>query len=158
MLELASLPRAAACCIALLLAGCGDSPPPAGPQPTPRADDPELVHTWQMPAGKSVLWSGDLGSKPPALADALMEAAAAPSLAMRSADACAKQGVLTGITSVALRITIAEGGAVTAVEGDPEGPAASCLAEAAKAELAELERLPAGAALLLLQLDTATLR
>lgn len=161
VLDLASISRVgsriATCWFALALSGCGD-PPPAAPQPTPRPEDPELTHSWQMPMEKSALWSGDLGSKPPALADALMEKSAAPSLALRSADACKAKGVLGSTPSVALRMTIAEGGAVTTVEGDPPGPAATCLAEAVKAELAALDPLPAGVALLLLRLDTAAPR
>lgn len=149
--------RLAACWLALALVGCGD-PPPAELQPTPRPDDPELTHSWQIPMEKTALWGGDLGSKPPALADALMEKSAAPSLALRSADACGTKGVLGSTPSVALRLTIAEGGAVTAVEGDPAGPAATCLAEAVKAELATLDPLPAGAALLLLRFRAANPR
>ena len=104
---------------------------------------------------KTPLWSADLGSKPPALADALMEKSAGPGVAQRSADACATKGVLGSTSTVALRLTIAEGGAVTAIEGDPPGPAATCLAAAAKAELATLDPLPAGAALLLLHFRAA---
>jgi hypothetical protein len=136
------------------LGGCGEPSQPVA-FATPRPEDPELAHSWQIPMEKTPLAGGDLGSTPPALADALMEKSAAPGLAMRSADACATKGVLGSTPSVALRLTIAEGGAVTAVEGDPAGPAATCLADAAKAELAKLDPLPAGAALLLLRFRAA---
>jgi hypothetical protein len=138
--------------LAAVVSGCfGGEPPSSGQQATPRPEDPELVHSWQMPAEASVLWSGDLGSKPPALADALMASSAAPSFTHRSATACAQQGLLTGTASMALRLTIAEGGAVTSLEGDPAGPAATCLVDAIRAELAKLPPLPAGAALMLLR-------
>jgi hypothetical protein len=147
--------RVATCSLVLLLAACGDPPPPAGPQATPRPDDPELVHSWQMPPDKSVLWSADLGSKPPALADALMAGGKAPGLAHRSATACAQQSSLDTTATVALRLTIAEGGAVSALEGDPAGPASDCLVGAVRSELAKLEPLPAGVALMLLRFHAA---
>lgn len=157
MLDLASLSRIATCWLALVLTGCSD-PPPSAPQPTPRPDDPELSHSWQMSADKSVLANADLGSKPPALADALMAGGKAPGITHRSATACAQQGSLAGTTSVALRLTIAEGGTVTSLEGDPAGTAATCIAEAVRAELATLDALPAGAALMVLQFHAATPR
>jgi hypothetical protein len=147
--------RVATCSLVLLLAACGDPPPPAGPQATPRPDDPELVHSWQMPPDKSVLWSGDLGSKPAALADALMASGKAPGLTHRSATACAKESSLDTTATVALRLTIAEGGAVTSLEGDPAGPASDCLVTAVRSELATLDPLPAGVALLVLRFHSA---
>ena len=157
MLVLAFPSRVATCCLALVLAGCGDPPPPPGAQPTPRADDPELTHSWQMPADKSVLWGADLGSKPAALAEALM-AGGTPGIAHRSATACAQQGSLGTTPSVALRLTVAEGGAVTAVEGDPAGPAATCMADAFRTELGKVAALPAGAALIVLRFHPAAAR
>jgi hypothetical protein len=139
---------------ALALVGCGEPSPPVA-FASPRADDPPLVHSWQLPAGQSVLHGGDLGSEPPALADALMADSAAPSIAHRSARACARQGALASTASVALRLTIAEGGALAALEADPPGPAADCLAAAVRAELATLDPLPAGAALMVLRFDAA---
>lgn len=150
------LSRVATCWLALALLGCGEPPPP--PAPTPRGDDPELTHSWQMPASESGLWGGDLGSKPSALADQLMQSSAGPSIAMRSTNTCAQQGSLGATPSVAVRFTVAEGGAVTTVEGDPAGPAGTCLAESVKAELSKLDPLPAGAALLLLRFHAATPR
>lgn len=147
--------RVATCSLVLLFAACGDPPPPPGPQATPRTDDPELVHTWQMPADKSVLWSADLGSKPPALADALMAGGKAPGIAHRSATKCAQESSLDTSATVALRLTIA-GGAVTALEGDPAGPASDCLVAAVRAELATLDPLPAGVALMLLRFHPKT--
>jgi hypothetical protein len=151
---LASPSRVATCSLVLLLAACGD-PPPAGPQAAPRPDDPELVHSWQMPPDKSVLWSGDLGSKPAALADALMADGKAPGLSHRSATACAKESSLDTTATVALRLTIAEGGAVTSLEGDPAGPASDCLVGAVRSELAKLDPLPAGVALMVLRFHAA---
>ena len=155
MPDLAPCFRVATCSLLLLLAACGDPPPPAGPQATPRPDDPELVHSWQMPPDKSVLWSADLGSKPTALADALMAGGKAPGIAHRSATQCAKQSSLDTSATVALRLTVA-GGAVTALEGDPAGPASDCLVAAVKAELATLDPLPAGVALMLLRFHPRT--
>jgi hypothetical protein len=157
VLDLAALSRIATCWLALVLVGCSEPPPPAEPGPTPRTDDPELTHSWQMSADKSVLWSADLGSKPPELADALMTGGA-PGIAHRSATACAQQGSLTGTPSVAVRLTIAEGGKVTAVEGDPAGTAATCIADAVRAELAKLDAVPAGAALMVMRFHAATPR
>lgn len=148
----------ASCGLALALAGCGEPPPAPGQQATPRKDDPELSHTWQMPADKSVLMAGDLGSKPPALADALMAKGGAPGISHRSATACAQQGSLAGTSSVALRLTIAEGGGVASLEGDPAGTAATCLVDAVRAELGALDPLPAGAALLVLRFHPAAPR
>ncbi|MCA9654427.1 MAG: hypothetical protein KC501_31200 [Myxococcales bacterium] len=140
--------------LAVLLSGClgADQPPPApGQRAKGRKGDPELVHHWQMPADKSPLQSADLGSEPPALADALMQGGAAPSITHRIALACATQSALAGTESVALRLGVAEGGTLESLEGDPAGKAASCLADALRAELAESSDLPAGAALLVLQ-------
>ncbi len=149
---------AAWCGLALVLAGCGEPPPPPGQRATPRKDDPELTHSWQMAADKSALAAADLGSKPPALADALMAKGAAPGISHRVATLCAQAGSLAGTSSVALRLTVAEGGAVTALEGDPAGPAATCLADAVRAELAATDPLPAGAALLVLRFHAAAPR
>jgi hypothetical protein len=148
----------AACGLLLLVAGCGEPPPPPGAQALPRKEDPELLHTWQMPADASVLMAADLGSKPPELAEALMSRGAAPGISHRSATACAEQGALAGTSSVALRLAIAEGGAVASIEGDPAGPAATCLVEAVRAELAKLDPLPAGAALMVLRFHAAAPR
>lgn len=155
MRTLASPARFASCWLVLVLAGCGEPPPPPGPRATPRKDDPELMHSWQLAADKSVLAAADLGSKPPALADALMAKGAAPGLTHRAATSCAQQGALADASSVALRLTIAEGGTVASLEGDPAGTAATCLVDAVKAELAKLDPLPAGAALMVLRFHAA---
>jgi hypothetical protein len=145
--------------LAAAVLGClgdGEAPPRPGERAKPRKDDPELLHSWQMPADKSVLEGADLGSKPTALADALMAEGAAPGITHRIATTCAEQGVLAGTASVALRLVIAEGGAVTSLEGDPAGGAATCIADAFRAELAKRESLPAGTALMVLRFHAAT--
>jgi hypothetical protein len=152
----APLSRVALCWLAAALVGCSGEAPPLGEQATPRKDDPELTHSWQLPADQSVLSSADLGSKPPGLADALMAGSAAPGIAHRIATACAQQGALAGTTSVALRLSIADGGAVGTLEGDPAGAGATCIADAFRAELAKLDPLPAGAALMVLRFHAAT--
>lgn len=131
--------------------GDGEAPIKPGERAQPRKDDPELTHSWQLPAEHSVLEGADLGSTPPALADALMANGAAPGITHRIAGACAQRSALADTATVALRLTIAEGGSVSALEGDPPGAASSCLADAFRAELATLDPLPAGAALLVLR-------
>jgi hypothetical protein len=156
----APLSRVALGWLAAALVGCSGSEATTGEQATPRKDDPELTHSWQLTADQSVLSSADLGSKPPALADALMAGSAAPGIAHRIATACAQQGALAGTASVALRLSIVEGGTkgatVGSLEGDPAGGAATCIADAFRAELAELDPLPAGAALMVLRFHAAT--
>jgi hypothetical protein len=139
-----------------LLVGCVGEAPPAAGRATPREGDPELLHSWQLSADRSVLWSADLGSRPPALADALMAGSLAPSITHRIATACARQGALADTASVALRFTLAEGGGLASVEGDPAGEAATCIDDAFRAELAKLDPLPAGAALMVLRFHAAT--
>lgn len=149
-----SRPAALSLLLATALSGCfgADQPPPApGKRAKGRKGDPELVHNWQMPADKSPLQSADLGSEPPALADALMAGAGAPGISHRITLACASKGALKGTASVALRLTLAESGAIDSLEGDPTGDAATCLADALRSELEALEGLPAGAALLVLR-------
>ncbi len=136
------------------MSGCfgdGEAPPRAGERAQPRKDDPPLTHSWQLPATTSVLEGGDLGSLPPALADALMANGAAPGISHRIATACAQAGALVDTATLALRVTIDAGGNVTALEGDPAGGPATCLADAFRAELAKLDSLPAGGALLVLR-------
>jgi hypothetical protein len=150
--------RITSCWLALALVGCGEPPPSPAQRATPRKDDPELVHSWQMPADKSVLAAADLGSKPPALADALMAGGVAPGITHRVATACAERSALAGTASVALRLAIAEDGRVASLDGDPAGTAADCLVDAVRAELGKLDPLPAGAALMVLRFHAATPR
>src|SRR5690606_14269480 len=150
----APLRRAALCLLAASVLGCsggGEAPPRPGARAQGRTGDPPLTQSWQMPADKSVLQSADLGSEPPALAEALMAKGTAPGITHRIATACATQGALQGTATVALRFAIAEGGAVGSLEGDPAGEAATCIGDAFRAELTELDPLPAGAALLVLR-------
>lgn len=136
---------------------CSGDDPAAASRPGKRAQgrkgDPELVHHWEMPADKAVLQSADLGSDPPALADALMANSVAPSLSHRMTNACAEKGSLAGTATVALRWKVDDAGAIKDVEGDPAGAAADCFAEQLPAMMAkaELTGLPAGAALLVLR-------
>ncbi|MEX1364917.1 MAG: hypothetical protein AB1Z98_17445, partial [Nannocystaceae bacterium] len=115
-----------------------------------------------LPVDKSPLERGDLGTDPPALADALMANSRAPGISHRITLACAGKGALAGTASVALRWTVPESGSgagsIEGLEGDPPGEAARCLAGQLRTELADLEGLPAGAALLLLTFHTATPR
>lgn len=148
--------------LTMMLSGCfgADQPPPRpDAHAQGREGDPELVHQWTMPADKSPLDSGDLGTDPPALADALMASSRAPGISHRITLACAGKGALAGTSSVALRWTVAESKegaeAIEGLEGDPPGAAAKCLTEQLRTELAGLEGLPAGAALLLLTFHTA---
>ncbi|MCX4246141.1 hypothetical protein [Paraliomyxa miuraensis] len=139
--------------LVLASTGCFDGDASSGPpqRAMPRKADPELTHSWQVPPDKSVLGGADLGSDPPALADALMSSGAAPSITHRISLACAEKGALAHTATVALRLSIAEGGTVTSLEGDPAGAAATCIADAFREELAKLYPLPAGAALLVLR-------
>ncbi|MEM7154760.1 MAG: hypothetical protein AAF799_18060 [Myxococcota bacterium] len=134
--------------------GCGGSDQPA-PRPGKRAKgregDPALVHNWKMPADKSVLESADLGSDPPALADAFMTGSGAPGISHRIANTCATEGVLAGVATIALRFSATEAGAIEKVEGDPAGKAADCLVKAFQAEVEGANGLPAGAALMVLR-------
>lgn len=131
--------------------GGSEAPPRPGERAKGRPGDPPLSHTWQMPADKSVLQSADLGSLPPALAEALMADGAAPGISHRISTRCAGEGALEGVATVALRVSIDEAGAVTSLEGDPAGKAATCIGDAFREELAERRGLPAGAALLVLR-------
>lgn len=144
--------------LAAAMVGCfgGEAPPEPGARALPRKDDPELTHSWQLPANQSVLSNADLGSKPPALADALMAGSAAPGITHRIATGCAQQGALAGTATVALRFSVAEGGTLGSLEGDPAGKAATCIGDAFRAELAKLDPLPAGAALMVLRFHAAT--
>lgn len=139
--------------------GClSNEAPSGGPgqRAKPRKDDPEITHSWNVPPDKSVLVGADLGSNPPELADALMVGGAGPSISHRVATACAEKNALAGTATVALRLSIAEGGAVTSLEGDPAGAAATCIGDAFREELATLDPLPAGAALLMLRFQPRT--
>lgn len=147
--------------LTILLSGCSgpEQPPPApGKRAKGRKGDPELSHHWQMPADKSPLQSADLGSDPPALADALMAGGAAPSFSHRITLACAGKNALAGTATVAFRFATGADGAITSLEGDPSGDAATCLGDALKAELEAFDALPAGAALLVLRFHPPTSR
>lgn len=133
--------------------GCGGSDQPApraGKRAKGREGDPALVHNWKMPADKSVLESADLGSEPPALADAFMTNGA-PGISHRMANTCATEGVLAGVATLALRFSVTEAGAIEKVEADPPGKAADCLVKAFNAEVEGASGLPAGAALMVLR-------
>lgn len=133
--------------------GCsgGEAPSRPGVRAQGRPSDPPLTVSWRLPADESALENADLGSEPPALAQALMAGSAAPSLTHRIVTACADRGALDGTATVAVRLTIAASGAVASIEGDPPGRAASCVVEGLHEPLAELAPLPAGAALLVLR-------
>jgi hypothetical protein len=138
------------CSVALAcVLGC---PAPSIADPMPRESDPELLHTWTMPASSGALASGDLGSAPPEIANALMEGGTMPSIAHRIAQHCASIGALEGNAVVVLRFDVTASGELAKVEPDPSNAAGACLADALKAEATSLERVPAGAALLKIRL------
>lgn len=144
---------------ALVLAGavsCGDrtEPPEPGSFATAREDDPPLIESWRMPAGSGALRSGDLGSKPTALAQALMTDHAAAGISYRIATHCRDQGALANVESLALRFSVGQDGTLVSMQGDPTGPAATCTTDALRAELSGLTGLPAGAALMVLRFST----
>lgn len=133
-------------------AGCsgGDAGGKAGGPgkgPSPRRDDPKLTHSWQMPKEASAVMSGDLGTMPESVAAVLMEAGM-PTVTHKSANDCRDKGSLKGADSIALRFEVGEDGKIAKVTGDPSGAAATCLAESFSKHASELDRLPAGDALL----------
>lgn len=147
--------RIGALALALLggVGGCGDrvEVPAPGPFATARADDPALTESWRLPEGQSALRSGDLGSTPPALSEALMIDHAAAGISHRIAQRCADQGALANVQSLALRFSVGDDGSLASIEGDPGGAAARCTADALRAELSARPPLPAGAALMVLR-------
>lgn len=117
-----------------------------------RAEDPALTHTWNLPAGSSRVVQGDLGSKPPELADALMNNGAMPSFAHQAASSCDAKGALKTAGDVALRFEITNG-TLSAVHGDPPGPAADCFAAMLGEQASLFESVPEGRGLVRFQLS-----
>lgn len=130
--------------------GTDQAPPHPDKRAKGRKGDPALVHQWKMSAEMSVLESADLGSEPPALADALMTLGAAPRVSHQIATECAGKGTLANTATVALRWRVAEGGEIESLEGDPVGEASRCIVDAFGAELSKLDALPSGNALMVL--------
>ncbi len=147
-------------CLSFASSGCGggEAAPRPGARAKGREGDPELSHHWQMPADRSVLESGDLGSTPPTLADAMMADGGGPGIGHRVAKACAEKGSLAGTATVALRFTIGDDGKLGSLEPDPAGAGATCIADAFRAEMDKAGILPAGAALMLLRFHAAAPR
>jgi hypothetical protein len=143
--------------LTVLAHACGGEPKKTDAEgPQPRDGDPALEHTWTMPAESSALSSGDLGSTPPQLAVALMDAGRMPSIAHQITQACVAADALGGVDEVALRFSIAEGAKVAGVQPDPSDRAGTCLAEGLRQKLDEMAgELPAGAALLRIRLHRA---
>lgn len=122
------------------------------PGPSPRPSDPPLSHSWTMPASASAVAQADLGTHPEALAEEMMREGTIAGVIHRVAAKCAAEGRLPRPGMVALRFALADGGSLREVEGDPPAPAGACLAENLRAEAAALKSLPAGAALVRIQL------
>lgn len=140
--------------LALLMSGClGDEPAPAAKdQARPRAEDPPLSHTWNIPAGTSRVTRGDVGSKPPELAEALMKEGTMPSLIHRTTQSCADADTLGSAKEIALRFSVA-GGELVTVQGDPKGPATQCFESAFQSERSVFATMPDGFALVRLDLS-----
>jgi len=152
---LCSSPWSSSLAIVLMVAlggclGSDQAPPRPDKRAKGRKGDPVLLHQWKMAANMSVLESADLGSEPPALADALMTVGAAPKVSHQIVTECASKGALANTATVALRWKVAEGGEIESLEGDPPGEASSCVVEAFGAELSRLDALPPGSALMVL--------
>ncbi len=134
--------------LVLALLGCPgeDSTAPVQARARARAADPPLVHTWNLPPGSSRILKGDLGSKPPELGDALMQSGAMPTFVHKAAQACDAEGTMPSAGDVALRFVV-KAGALDTVQGDPEGPAATCFESQLRASTDMLEGMPDGNAL-----------
>lgn len=126
------------------------------PGPQPRKDDPRLSHTWTMPEEAGPIAKVDLGTRPESLADALMAGGKIAGVTHRIGTRCASQGVLPRPGIVVLRLSLGEGGELQNVEGDPPGPAGTCLSKALRSEAEALSSLPAGVALLRLELHPSS--
>ena len=133
----------------LMLAACSGEAPQSskGTQAKPRKDDPKLTRSWKMGAEHSPMSNGDLGANPDELAQALFDQGT-PNLSHQAAKTCKAADKLEGAASVALRFRVGDSGKVGEVSGDPSGDAAMCMAEAFAKEAANLDKLPAGDALL----------
>jgi len=134
--------------LGLALLGCPgeDSTAPVQARARARAEDPPLVHTWNLPAGSSRILRGDLGSKPPELSDALMQSGAMPTFVHKAAQACDSEGTMPTAGDVALRFGV-KAGTLEAVQGDPKGPAATCFESQLRGSADLFKEMPDGSAL-----------
>jgi hypothetical protein len=136
-----------------LTTACKSELPPPGP--SGRASDPPLTHSWTMPAAASPVAEADLGTKPESIADAMMQDGKIAGLVHRLATRCAEDDQLPRPGMVVLRFALSESGSLLEVEGDPPAPG-GCLARALEGETDALKSLPAGAALVRIQLHPPT--
>jgi hypothetical protein len=136
--------------LSTVMVACTSEGPPPGP--TARASDPQLTHSWTMPASAGPVAQVDLGTDPQSIADEMMEDGKIAGIVHRIATRCAERGELPRPGVVALRFAVADGGRLAAAEEDPRPQGGGCLARALEAENDALKSLPAGAALVRIQL------
>lgn len=101
----------------------------------------ELTHSWNVPVGKSVFVSADMGTTPQDNGDAMMKVM--PGVLHRIGEACKTEAGLAGEGELVLSFNVA-GGVAKALTIDPEGDASECLATALDQEGEALAGVPDG--------------